>query len=342
MRVFGLPGAIGRVSKLGYGQLSDDARERLRYVSCFRSLREQGMSSAQASRAMGIPRATLYRWGRRLEEEGLGGMEDKSRRPKRTRRPTWSPELSQAVLVLREQYPRWGKDKLVVLLRREGWQVSTSMVGRILGDLKARRVLKEPPRSYISTRKRQRPRPYAVRKPNDYAVRDPGDLVEVDTLDVRPLPGVELKHFTARDVICRWDVVEAYSRATARTATSFLKTMLQRMPFSVKAIQVDGGSEFQADFEVLCQKMGLKLFLIPPRSPELNGHVERAQRTHTEEFYEVYLGDTDLNTLNPALLDWERTYNHIRPHQALQWKTPAEYLDDCHPEMARDLQLSHM
>jgi transposase InsO family protein len=291
---------------------------------------------------MGIPRATLYRWGRRLEEEGLGGMEDKSRRPKRTRRPTWSPELSQAVLVLREQYPRWGKDKLVVLLRREGWQVSTSMVGRILGDLKARRVLKEPPRSYISTRKRQRPRPYAVRKPNDYAVRDPGDLVEVDTLDVRPLPGVELKHFTARDVICRWDVVEAYSRATARTAASFLKTMLQRMPFSVKAIQVDGGSEFQADFEVLCEKMGLKLFLIPPRSPELNGHVERAQRTHTEEFYEVYLGDTDLNTLNPALLDWERTYNHIRPHQALQWKTPAEYLDDCHPEMARDLQLSHM
>jgi putative transposase len=342
MRVFGLPGAIGRVSKLGYGQLSHDARERLRYVSCFRSLREQRMSSIEASQAMGIPKATLYRWEKRLGEEGLKGMEEKSRRPKRTRKPTWSPELSQAVLGLREQYPRWGKDKLVVLLRREGWQVSTSMVGRIISDLKARRVLKEPPRSYISARRRQQPRPYAIRKPKEYEIRDPGDLVEVDTLDVRPLPGVELKHFTARDVICRWDVVEAYSRATARTAASFLRTMLQRMPFEVRAIQVDGGSEFQADFEALCQEMGLRLFVLPPRSPELNGHVERAQRTHTEEFYEVYLGDTDLKNLNPALLDWERIYNHIRPHQALQWKTPAEYLSDCHPEMAPSLQPSHM
>lgn len=339
MRVFGLPGAVGRVSRLGYEQLTRDGRERLRYVSCFRSLRDRGVPSSQASKAIGIPRATLYRWEKRFEEEGLKGMEDKSRRPRRTRRPTWSPELSQAVLALREQYPRWGKDKLVVLLRREGWQVSTSMVGRIVSDLKARRVLKEPPRSYISTRKRQQPRPYAIRKPKEYKIRDPGDLVEVDTLDVRPLPGVELKHFTARDVVCRWDVVEAYSRATSRTAAKFLQTVLKRMPFEVKAIQVDGGSEFQADFEALCRDMGLKLFVLPPRSPELNGHVERAQRTHTEEFYEVYPGDTDLKSLNPALMDWERVYNHIRPHQALQWKTPAEYLCDCHPEMA---QLSQM
>ena len=54
-------------------------------------------------------------------------------------------KLSQTVLKLRERYPRWGKDKLVVLLRRQGWQVSTSMTGRILTSLKARGVLKEPP-----------------------------------------------------------------------------------------------------------------------------------------------------------------------------------------------------
>lgn len=120
MRVFGLPGAVGRLSKLGYCQLSKDAKERLRYVSCFRAMRERGMSGDQASRVMGIPRATLYRWEKRLEAEGTKGMEDKSRRPKRTRKPTWRPELSQAVLALREQYPRWGKDKLVGLLRRQG------------------------------------------------------------------------------------------------------------------------------------------------------------------------------------------------------------------------------
>ena len=57
-----------------------------------------------------------------------------------------------AVLHLREQYPRWGKDKLVVMIRDRGWQVSTSMVGRILSSLKARGVLREPLRSTISTR----------------------------------------------------------------------------------------------------------------------------------------------------------------------------------------------
>jgi len=108
-----------------------------------------------------IPRPTLYRWQGRLKEQGPQGLEERSRRPKRRRQPTWSPELSQAVLKVREHYPRWGKDKLVVLLRRQGWQVSTSMVGRILTRLKERGVLREPPRSLIWARRRQRPRPYA-------------------------------------------------------------------------------------------------------------------------------------------------------------------------------------
>jgi putative transposase len=264
---------MGRVSKLGYAQLSGDARERLRYVACFQSLRKRGISVRQASKDLGISRTTLYRWEKWLHEEGVEGLEEKSYRPRGTRKPTWTPELAQAVLALREEYPRWGKDKLVMLMRREGWQVSTSMVGRVLTSLKARGVLKEPPPRAISARKRPRPRPYAVRKPKDYAVGVPGDLVEADTLDIRPLPGVELKQFTARDVISRWEVVESYSQARAHTVATFLKTMLKRMPFEVRGIQVHGGSEFQAEFEALCQQLGLRLFVLPPRSPKLNGHV---------------------------------------------------------------------
>ena len=139
--------------------------------------------------------------------------------------------MSQAVLELREQHPRWGKDKLAVLLRREDWQVSTSMVGRILTSLKIRGVLREPPANGISARKRHRPRPYAVRKPKEYQAREPGDIVQVDTLDVRPLPGVVLKHFTARDVVSRWDVLEVHTRATATTAKAFLDTLQDRLPF---------------------------------------------------------------------------------------------------------------
>ena len=76
-------------------------------------------------------------------------------------------------------------------------------------------------------------------------------------------------------------------RATSALAAGFLGSLCQRLPFPPKAIQADGGSELQAAFEQACQDLGLKLFVLPPRSHKLNGQVERAQRTHTEEFYEL-------------------------------------------------------
>jgi len=123
------------------------------------------------------------------------------------------------------------------------------MVGRILHKLKERGVLKEPVSNHLSARKRRWQRPYAIRKPKEYVARAPGDIVEVDTLDVRPLPGIILKHFTARDIISRWDVLEAHTRATSNTASGFIDVLLKRMPFPIKAIQVDGGSEFHDAFE---------------------------------------------------------------------------------------------
>ena len=111
--------------------------------------------------------------------------------------------------------------------------------------------------------------------------------MQVDTLDISPIPGVVLKHFTARDVVSRWDVVEAHSRATSNTASAFLESLIERTPFPVRAIQVDGGSEFQASFEEACREKGIKLFVLPPHSPKLNGYVERAHRTHLGEFYEA-------------------------------------------------------
>ena len=116
---------------------------------------------------------------------------------------------------------------------------------------------------------------------------------------------VELKHFTARDVVSRWDVLEAHTRATAATAAGFLDRLVARMPLPVRAIQVDGGSEFQAAFEEARQARGIRLFVLPPRSPKLNGCVERAQRTHTEEFYEVTPFSLEIAALNRELLAWE-------------------------------------
>lgn len=318
--------APGALRLAGRGQeLSAQARRRLKWMDYYES---HGHNARLTCRHFDVSPQTFYRWRRRYDPHNLRTLEDRSRRPRRLRQPTWSPELAQAVLRLREEYPRWGKDKLVVLLGREGWSVSTSMVGRILRHLRERGVLVEPPRQPVSARKRPWLRPYAVRKPKNYSVAFPGDLVQVDTLDLRPLPGLVLKHFTARDVVCRWDVLMAASRATAQAASRFLDVLLKRMPFPIRAIQVDGGSEFQATFEEACQQRGIRLFVLPPRSPKLNGHVERANRTHAEEFYEVTDLPWSVAELNQHALAWERVYNTVRPHQALGYKTPKQFLEE--------------
>ena len=127
--------------------------------------------------------------------------------------------------------------------------LSTSMVGRILGRLRRSGELREPRVRRMSVRQRRWSRPYAIRKPVDWSVERPGDLVEIDTLDIRPLPDRVWKQFTARDVVSRWDVLELGRRATAEAAAAVLDRLAERMPFGIRAISIDNGSEFMAEFE---------------------------------------------------------------------------------------------
>src|SRR5690242_1453372 len=318
----GKPPWSARLATTGV-ELSRAAQVRLAWVDFHR--RTQNV--ALTCRHFGISRQTFYRWLKRYEPLDLTSLEERSHCPHRRRRPTWSFPLERKVLTLRLQFPRWGKDKLAVLLREQKLTLSTSMVGRILHQLKCSGQLVEPPRHAVpGSRRPLRPRPYAVRKPKQYAVSRPGDLVQVDTLDVRPVPGVVFKQFTARDVLSRWDVIQAHPRATAQSAAQFLDTLQHRMPFPIRALQVDGGSEFAAEFEQACQQRGLRLFVLPPRSPKLNGSVERAQRTHTEEFYQVMSCPLEMKKLNRELRHWEKIYNTVRPHQALGYLTPLQFL----------------
>ncbi len=102
--------------------------------------------------------------------------------------------------------------------------------------------------------------------------------------------------------------------ATVLTAEQFLDRLLARMPFRVKAVQVDGGSEFAGAFEAVCRRRRIRLFVLLPRSPKLNGHVEPAHRAHREEFYEVVDASWTMERLNAQLLAWETVYNTVRPH----------------------------
>jgi len=321
MKVFGLniPNSVSSVHPI---DLSKEAKHRLRMIEWH----QQHESNASLTcRRFGIARDTFYRWRRRFSESGPGGLEDCSRRPRRVREPTWTRELEQAVLELRLR-TGWGKDKLAVILNAHGWPCSTSMVGRILRKLRqSGRLVEAPGRDPWMPRQAFR-RPYGVRQPKDYLPQAPGDIVQIDTAQVALDDGFRFKHFTACDVFSRWQVLEAHGRATAHAAAGFLDTVLARMPFPVRAVQVDGGSEFMAQFETACKERGIRLFVLPPRSPKLNGHVERAQRTHREEFYRRVLLPDSLKLINRALRRWENVHNSQRPHQALAYRTPKAFL----------------
>ena len=315
-----------RYLERGAAELSREAQKRLGWFGYFQGARRK---AALTCRYFGISRQTFYGWKRRYDPQNLRTLEEGSHWPHRRRRPTWTAEQAERVRSLREHYPRWGKDKLAVLLGRQGWKGSVSLVGRILTRLRQRGVLSAPMLFRVKRRRGTTGRPWALRKPWDYAVEQPGDLVQLDTMDLRPSPGVVLKQFTARDVVSRWDVIEVHRRATSTAAALFLETLQRRLPFPLRALQVDGGSEFAAVFEEACRQRGVRLFVLPPRSPKLNGRVERANRTHSEEFYEITPCPLQIAQLNQQLQAWEWTYNTVRPHQALGYRTPEEFLAQC-------------
>lgn len=303
---------------------SREAKRRLGAVFWYEA---HGRNASLTARHFGLSRSTLHVWLKRYKESGARGLENRSRRPRRVRQPTWSAALEARVLALRQENPRWGKDMLTPILRREGVSVSVSMVGRILNRLRRQGRLLPATLADPCIVSAPYARPYARRKPRDYTPESPGDLVQVDSADVRWQGSSHTyKHFSARDYVSRWDVLGVYGRATAISARDFLDDLLARTPFTVRAIQVDGGSEFKAEFEAACQEKGLLLFVLPPRSPKLNGRVERAQRTHKEEFYQLLDPPDSLTELRVQLLKQEQRYNTYRPHQALGYMTPQQWL----------------
>ncbi|MDD8016106.1 MAG: integrase core domain-containing protein [Acidobacteriota bacterium] len=303
--------------------MSKEAAKRLQWFDYYRRCG----NARKTCRYFGISAQTFYRWKNRFDPYDLTTLEGESRRPQRVRHPETPEAVVERIRQLREQYPRWGKEKLAVLLKREGHDISGSTVERVMRRLRSRGLLVEPEnvrQAKLARKRRRKPR-YAVRKPRDYRVEAPGDLVQVDTLQVRLCPNEVRFQFSARDMVVRFDGLRAYRRQTSTAGADFLHYLRKKFPFPIKAIQIDGGSEFKDQFEEACRRRAIRLFELPPNSPKLNGRVERANRTHREEFYEVNDVDLGLEEHNRQLEEWAYIYNHIRPHQALDYLTPYEY-----------------
>jgi putative transposase len=328
MQVFCLPGHImrkaARASRLlGAKTSSIEETRRRDAVARWRRAMRDGLTADQAAHAVGVARSTLYRW-----EDAPA---PKSRRPHRVRANGWSRELRAEVERLRLDFPFWGKDKLGPLLRKAGFIVSNATVGRILKSLVERgRVMPVPDLIRKAGRKcAPKARPHAVRKPKDVAFEKPGDVIQIDTLTLTLAPGRTVKHFDAYDVFAKWTVAKPYARATAANAADFLDKVTTEMPWPIKAIQIDGGSEFMAEFETACRDRNLPLYVLPPRSPKLNGAVERCNGAWRYEFYATVDLPTSIDGIAEHVDAFQHLYNHHRPHGALDGLTPSEYLHIC-------------
>jgi len=338
MQVFGLPGYIIRnakgASRLLAAQTPNiEAARRRDALTRWRQAMGRGLTSQQAAQAVGVPRATLYRWTKSAAPA--------SRRPRRVRQPTRPQGLGEAVERLRLDHPMWGKEKLGPILRKQGFATSNATVGRIIGDLIRRARVQAVPALIrkVAARGAPKKRPHAIRKPKDVTFEKPGDVVQIDTLSIYPAPGVAIKHFNAYDPFAKWTVARPCKRATAKNAADFLKHVLQEMPDPVKAVQIDGGSEFMAEFEKACADSKLPLYVLPPRSPRLNGAVERCNGAWRYEFYACAELPTPIDKIAEMVDAFQHLYNHHRPHGALAGKTPAEYLSS---RRADETSQSHM
>ena len=94
-------------------------------------------------------------------------------------------------------------------------------------------------------------------------------------------------------------------------------------------MQTDNGAEFQSQFHWHVEGLDIRHVHIRPRTPHLNGKVERSHRVDDAEFYQLLDRDgisDDIHLFNQKLREWEDYYSCHRPHGGLDGQTPYERL----------------
>ena len=131
--------------------------------------------------------------------------------------------------------------------------------------------------------------------------------------------------YTAIDDATRVQALKIYERHTQANAIDFIDHVVARFPFRIHTIRTDRGHEFQSLFHWHVEDAGMSHVYLKPRTPQLNGKVERSHRTDKDEFYQLltYTDDVDLNRQVQA---WEEYHNFHRPHFSHQGRTPYEVM----------------
>jgi len=289
-------------------------RDIRRKLNCLQFAQDCG-SVVLTCRKFGVAKSSFYRWKALYKEKGEAGLINRKPCPENLLLRTPAP-IEEKILHLRRTY-HFGPDRIAWYLERYH-QIKISGKGVYY-------VLKRHGLNRLPQNCRKRSIPTYKR----YQKQVPGHHIQVDVkfLTFIDKQGRKLKRYqyTAIDDATRIRALKIYPKHTQANAIRFVNYVIEQFPFRLHTIRTDNGHEFQAKFHWHLKDLGINHFYIRPATPRLNGKVERSHLTDKLEFYQLidYKGDVDLAK---KLRDWEAFYNFLRPHAALNGKTPYERL----------------
>jgi transposase InsO family protein len=282
-----------------------------------------GQTPKAVALAAGVCPRTIRKWVARYSAEGLAGLQDRSSRPHRLRRPT-PEQIVQKIEQLRRQ--RWTGKQIAAEV-----SVSPATVSRVLRRLglnKLSALEQEPVRRYER--------------------ENPGELIHIDIKKLGRIGSVGHR-ITGRKtgVVNRhlgigWEFVHvciddasriAFSRVMKderkASAIAFLEAAVAyyaSLGIKVERVMTDNGSCYLSrDFAKACKKLGLKHIRTKPYTPKTNGKAERFIQTSLREWaYARAYNTSDERTAE--LSRWLHRYNWHRPHGSIGSKPPISRL----------------
>lgn len=266
---------------------------------------------------------TLLRWHRRLVALK---WDYSDRRQKKLGRPAVSEDVTQLVLQMAHENPNWGYDRIQGALANLGYEISDSTVGNIL---KANGIEPAPDRKRLTTWQTFLKAHWEVLGAIDFTtveVWTKGGLVTYYLLFVMEL-ATRRVHFAG----CTPNPHESWMKQIARNLTDAVDGFLDGKRY----ILIDRDGKFCPAFHAMLKNSGVKPVLLPPRSPNLNAHLERFHKSIKVEALDrmIFFGE---NSLREAVAQYLASYHGERNHQGLDNRLiePGEEVGRCHGQVA--------
>lgn len=308
---------VWRLSKIV--KLSKDGQRRLKWIDYY--LRKKNVT--ETCRHFDITRSLFYKWFNRYKKLGVKGLESRSCKPLKMRHREITFDVQSEIENIRRENPAWSKYKVSWILKRDFEIVcSPSSVNRVFHD---KNLFWEKPinQAQISSKKAWKIR--RKRAPQGLRGAAPGSLVEIDVKVLNTL-GRTFYQFTAIDTCSKKKFIKIYSRKTANCGLKLVKEMISFYPFRVCHINSDNGGEFLAECDAYLNEKKITHYFSRARTPEDNPMVEATIKADEYEFWAWGNLCSTVEELNIKAKLWMDKFNNYRPHQALNYLTPTEYL----------------